>query len=229
MRLRSRVPAAVGWALGVAVAASTMAAAERAAAARKLTYYDFRRDVFALSKLKMAPVVMLGDSLTEAAPWTELTGCLHLVNRGIGGDTSRGVLARLNEVIALRPRAVFLMVGVNDISRNIGKAESADNLRAILDRLDRAGIRSFASYVLPVAASYPKKQVNRSIGALNEAFAKVFGEHPGIEVIDIRPLLRGSDGYLREDLSYDGLHLDAKGYALWRDAIAPHVDKYCAP
>jgi lysophospholipase L1-like esterase len=213
----------------IVVLAVTRTPGEPAPAAHKLSYYDFRRGVFALSKLKSAPIVMLGDSLTEAGPWRELTGCPYLVNRGIGGDTTRGVLARLDDVVALQPRAVFLMIGVNDISRKIAKEESVANLRAVLTRLDRASIRSVVSYVLPVAASYHRKQVNGSVSALNEAFAKVLADHPDAQVIDIRPLLRGDDGYLREELSYDGLHLDAKGYALWRDAIAPHVEKYCSP
>jgi lysophospholipase L1-like esterase len=224
----------IGALAAIVVLAGTGAPGEPATSARapathKPSYYDFRRGVFALSKLKAAPIVMLGDSLTEAGPWPELTGCLYLVNRGIGGDTTRGVLARLDDVVALQPRAVFLMIGVNDISRKIAREESVANLRAILTRLDRAGIRSFVSYVLPVAATYHRKQVNADIGALNEAFAKVLAEHPDAQVIDIRPQLRGSDGYLREELSYDGLHLDAKGYALWRDAIAPDVEKHCAP
>jgi lysophospholipase L1-like esterase len=149
------------------------------------------------------------------------------VNRGIGGDTTKGVLARLDDIVKLKPRAVFLMIGVNDISLNISKDASVANLRAILTRLDRADIRSLAAYVLPVAASYRKKQINAGITALNVAFAGVFAEHPSTQAIDLRTQVRGVDGYLREYLSYDGLHLDAKGYALWRDAIAPHVARYC--
>src|SRR5271165_596600 len=94
----------------------------RAAPVRKLSYHDVRRGLFALSKIQSAPIVMLGDSLTEGGPWRELTGCLYLVNRGIGGDTSGGVLARLDEIIALKPRAVFLMIGVNDISLGVPAA-----------------------------------------------------------------------------------------------------------
>jgi lysophospholipase L1-like esterase len=206
--------------------AGTSALAEPAP--RKLSYHDFRRGVFALSKIESVPIVMLGDSLTEAAPWDELTGCRQIVNRGIGGDTTKGVLARLDQVVALKPRAVFLMIGVNDITRKIPKDASVENLRAILARLARADVRTFAAYVLPVTRQR-KKQVNDSISALNAAFAGVLAEHPSTQVVDLRPLVRGGDGYLREDLTYDGLHLDANGYAIWRDAIAPHVAQYCVP
>ena len=222
------MPKRMRSAIAVTAAVMTLAASASALAEpgpRKLSYYDFRRGVFALSKLERAPIVMLGDSITEAAPWDELTGCRQLVNRGIGGDTTKGVLARLDEVIALKPRAVFLMIGVNDITRNIPKETSVDNLRAILTRLERADIKTFAAYVLPVARQ--RKKHNDSVSALNVAFADVLAEHPSTQVIDLRPLVRNADGYLRDDLSYDGLHLDAAGYALWRDVIAPHVAQYC--
>src|SRR5271165_261445 len=63
---------------------------------RKLSYKDVRRGLFALSKMQTASIVMLGDSLTEGGPWLELTGCPSIVNRGIGGDTTKGVLGRLD-------------------------------------------------------------------------------------------------------------------------------------
>jgi lysophospholipase L1-like esterase len=198
-------------------------------AARKLTYYEYRRGLFALSKIETASVVMLGDSLTEGAPWRELTGCLSLVNRGIGGDTTTRLLGRLDEVLKLKPRAIFLMIGVNDISLSVPRSTSVENLRAILDRLERADTQLFLAYVLPVTASYAKKGMNGGIADLNTAIAGVLADHRKTKAIDIRPLMRGSDGALREELSYDGLHLSPKGYAVWRDAIAPEIAQYCGP
>src|SRR5262245_59343345 len=69
------------------------------APARKMTWNDVRRGLFALSKVETAAIVMLGDSLTEGAPWRELTGCPNLVDRGIGGDTTAKVLARLDDIL----------------------------------------------------------------------------------------------------------------------------------
>jgi lysophospholipase L1-like esterase len=199
------------------------------AAARKLTYYEYRRGLFALSKIETASVVMLGDSLTEGAPWRELTGCLSLVNRGIGGDTTTRLLGRLDEVLKSKPRAIFLMIGVNDISLSVPRSTSVENLRAILDRLERADTQPFLAYVLPVTASYAKKGMNGGIADLNAAIAGVLADHRKTKAIDIRPLMRGSDGVLREELSYDGLHLSPKGYAVWREAIAPEIAQYCGP
>jgi lysophospholipase L1-like esterase len=228
-------PAILATAIAATIGAASMsllaepAAPARPSAARKLTYFEYRRGLFALSKIETAAIVMLGDSLTEGAPWLELTGCRSLVNRGIGGDTTTRVLGRLDEVLKLKPRAVFLMIGVNDISLSIPKSTTIENLRAILDRLERANTQAFLAYVLPVTASYAKKQMNASITDLNAAISGVLADHPKTMTIDIRPLMRGSDGALREELSYDGLHLSPKGYAVWRDAIAPQIAKYCVP
>lgn len=60
-------------------------------------------------------IVFLGDSLTSGCEWRELFGHqLTILNRGIGGDTSAGVLKRVSTVAALRPVATFLMIGTND-------------------------------------------------------------------------------------------------------------------
>ena len=57
----------------------------------------------------------MGDSITEAGEWAEIFPGKHIVNRGIGGDTTRGILLCLNSVLASKPKKLFLMIGVNDL------------------------------------------------------------------------------------------------------------------
>lgn len=59
--------------------------------------------------------VMLGNSLTERGAWAEYFPEAHVINRGIGGDCVAGMAARLDSIVAGRPRAIFLMAGVNDL------------------------------------------------------------------------------------------------------------------
>jgi lysophospholipase L1-like esterase len=200
----------------------------RAVPVRKLSYKEVRRGLFALSRIHTAAIVMLGDSLTEGGPWRELTGCPFIVNRGIGGDTTQGVLGRLDGVLKMEPRALFVMIGVNDISLGIPKETTIHNFRAILDRLEGNGTRTFISYVLPVAASYRKKRMNEDISALNIGIAGLVAGRSQVTAIDLRPLVRDRNGYLGEEFSYDGLHLSPKGYEVWRDAIAPVIAEFCA-
>jgi lysophospholipase L1-like esterase len=192
------------------------------------SYREFRREVFGLSRLDRAAIVMLGDSITEAAPWDELTSCRSIANRGVGGDTTAGVLGRLDGVLKLRPHAVFLMIGVNDIALGVAREQTLANYRAILDRLNAANLHTFIAYVLPVARSYAKWRNNVAIAILNDEIGALIAERPGITTLDLRPLVRNDQGYLREDLSYDGLHPNAKGYAIWRDAIAAEIDRFCS-
>jgi lysophospholipase L1-like esterase len=213
--------------VGAMAALAQQPAPAQPAPPRKMTWNEVRRGLFALSKVETASIVMLGDSLTEGAPWRELTGCPHLVDRGIGGDTTAKLLARMDDVLKLKPRAVFLMIGVNDISLGVPKETTVTNFKAVLDRL--AGTHVVAGYVLPVAASYHRRKINDAISDLNGTIGSLIADRPATTVLDLRPQLRGSDGYLREEYSYDGLHLSPKAYGVWRDAIAPDVAKYCVP
>jgi lysophospholipase L1-like esterase len=221
--------------LAAAIAAATIAAgaglrAEPAASTgRNMSYYEVRLGLFAMSKIDTAPIVMLGDSLTEAGPWTDLTGCLQIANRGIGGDTTSKLRVRLDEVIALRPRAIFLMIGVNDITLNIPRETTLDNLRAILARLSGSGAQVFFNHVLPVTASYHKKRINRDIAGLNADIAKLAHGLRNVTMIDVGPQLAGGDGFMRREFSYDGLHLTPKGYAVLRDAVGPYIAQHCVP
>jgi lysophospholipase L1-like esterase len=216
-------------ALAAIVCAAPTQSEPAAQPSRSMSYYEVRRGLFVLSKLQTAPIVMLGDSLIEAGPWSDLTGCLAIANRGIGGDTTKRVRERLDEIMALKPRAVFLMVGVNDVALDVPREATLDNLHDIFGRLADAHAHGFVSYVLPVTARYANKRINVEVPQLNAAIAKLIMDQPNITAIDVRPQLRGADGTLRAEFSYDGIHLTPKGYAVLRDAIAPHVAKYCVP
>jgi lysophospholipase L1-like esterase len=220
--------------MAILVCASIPLRAEQSSSARapqirKLSYKDVRRGLFALSKIQTAAIVMLGDSLTEGGPWRELTGCPSIVNRGIGGDTTKDVLGRLDVVLRMQPRAVFVMIGVNDISLGIPKEATTQNFRSLLDTLESNGTRTFLNYVLPVAANYRKRRMNEAISALNAVIVGLVAGRPNVIPIDLRPLVRDANGYLGEEFSYDGMHLSPKGYEVWRDAIAPTIADFCAP
>jgi lysophospholipase L1-like esterase len=182
--------------------------------------------MFSLAKVSNAPVVMLGDSLTERALWAEITGCPFVANRGIGGDTSGGVLLRLDNSIQLKPRAVFLMVGINDIASGVPTGVIAGNLERIVERLEKAQAQVFLSYVLPVTKAY-KRGLNPQVDELNRNIEKL-AERPHVTLIDLRPQMRDGDGNLRNEVSVDGLHLNTEGYRIWRDAITPFVESHCA-
>jgi lysophospholipase L1-like esterase len=202
-------------------------AAAQANTPKKPTHRSLREGMFALSRMDSASVVMLGDSLTERGQWAEITGCQSLANRGIGGDDSGGVLRRVGEVIKLKPSAVFLMVGVNDVNSSVPTETIVDNVRQTIERLTKGGAQVQLTLVLPVTKSYPR-QLNVKVNELNGAYRKL-AEETKTAVIDLRHKMQTTDGSLRDALSIDGLHLSAEGYRVWRDAIEPLVLQHCQP
>lgn len=133
-------------------------------------------------------IVFLGDSITEGGPWDELFPDLPVRNRGVGGDTTDGVLARLEQVTRAQPAKVFLLIGTNDLFRGTSGSEIAANLGAILDRLKQQApdTEVYLQSVLPRAPSY-----RSSIEALNARLAEVALEH-GSAWVDLYPADRKS-------------------------------------
>lgn len=87
-------------------------------------YYLDRKDLFenlSSSKDKKEKIVFLGDSLIDKGEWNELLSNEDIANRGINGDTTEGVLNRIDSVIALVPKKAFIMIGTNDVGRGESK------------------------------------------------------------------------------------------------------------
>ena len=176
------------------------------------------RLVSAFEAFPLAPddIVFLGDSITEGGPWEELFPDLRVRNRGVGGDTSDGVLRRLEQVTRAQPDKVFLMIGTNDLFRGDSEDEIVAHIIEILEHLkqETPDTEVYLQSVLPRAASYRDR-----IEALNARLAEVALEH-GSEWIDLYPrFLDPETGAIRSELSNDELHLLGPGYALWRDQI----------
>jgi hypothetical protein len=115
-------------------------------------------------------IEFLGDSLTSSCEWRELLGHrLTILNRGIGGDTSAGVLERAASVAELRLSAVFLMIGTNDAQLlGYSPADTLRNYGLIIQRLRQSSpdIRIYAQSLLPSRAPKFNKwseEVNRGI------------------------------------------------------------------
>jgi lysophospholipase L1-like esterase len=165
-------------------------------------------------------VVFLGDSITEGGPWEELFPDLRVRNRGIGGDTSEGVLRRLDQVTRAQPAKVFLMIGTNDLFRGDSEDAIVANITEILATLkqETPDTEVYLQSVLPRAPSY-----RAEIEALNARLAELALER-GAAWIDLYPaFLEPETGGIRPELSNDELHLLGPGYALWREQIEVQV------
>lgn len=175
-------------------------------------------------------VVFLGDSITDAWSNPKYGGFFPgkpYVNRGISGQTTPQMLVRFRpDVIALQPRAVVILAGTNDISGNTGPMTIGaieDNLASITELANQHGINVVLASVLPVSdyghngKGEPITQTTRRSPAeileLN-AWTKRYAADNGHTYLDYFPKMVDENGMLKKELSEDGLHPNAQGYAI---------------
>lgn len=169
-------------------------------------------------------VVFLGDSITQG--WgDDFKGAfpgLKAVNRGISGDTSRGMLIRLDEdVLVLQPAAVVLLLGTNDLEEKAEPEAIASNLRLILAALKhhRATMPIVLCQVFPSAAS--KARPADKIRKLNALYASAVKGDPQVTLIETWPLFADAQGDAQPSEFPDLLHPNDAGYAKWAAALRP--------
>jgi len=190
-------------------------------------YWD-RIKVFMNEPLEFGDIVFIGNSITEKGrDWSEKFGILQVRNRGIAGDLTDGVLKRLDEIVYFKPKAVFILIGINDLF-NLHHDEDGGRFKydKIVPSPEYVGknilkiakvihrklpeTKIFVRTVLPTRRDYLKDDilvVNKMIRA-NEAKGYY-------KLIDLYTQFVDADGDLIEDLTVDGVHLSEKGYEKW--------------
>jgi len=159
---------------------------------------------------------MPGDSLTEGIDWRELFPDVKILNRGISGDTSAGVLNRLDEVIGRHPK----IVGSHDWSQRPpdGCAGPAGSREYQINRPDprRQRIRVALQQTLYVTSGY-WPQINNKIDELNRSLSDLCTTSD-VSCVDLNQAL-ADGGALSPLFSHDGSHLNTAGYLAWKNEI----------
>jgi lysophospholipase L1-like esterase len=175
-------------------------------------------------------VVFLGDSITDNWSKAEYGGFFPgrpYVNRGIGGQTTAQMLLRFRaDVVELHPQAVVILAGTNDIAGNAGPVtleQIQDNLATMAEVARAHGIQVVFGSVLPVsddkkdASGQPitrtRQRPTATIRALNHWLADYAGRS-GYAYLDYFSATADANGLLRPELNDDGLHPNARGYAV---------------
>ena len=172
-------------------------------------------------------IVFVGDSITEG--WTTLERDfadlgVKVANRGIGGDTTPNLIHRLQEdVLALNPRALVVTIGTNDLGENTSPKQIANNLRVLHRRIRDAvpNIPLAWCLVMPRqgGAMYPSR-----IRELNGYITEMVRTDQNATVVDTFTPLALPDGSSNPEAYVpDRLHLNERGYAIWRDTLKPVV------
>lgn len=180
--------------------------------------YQLMYDMYELYSTQSAIIVMLGDSHTFHVNWSELLGRKDIINRGIRGDIIPGFSQRLGQVIKLQPCYCFVMGGINDLYANYSVHQIISNYKKLLEELREHHINPIIQSTLYVAASYQHAaEVNSKVEEINTALREYAAEEH-LPFLDINALLSTKTA-LRPEFTYDGLHLNAKGYALWKGVV----------
>lgn len=168
--------------------------------------------------LRGGEVVFLGDSITAGGAWHEWFPDVPVVNRGIDGDTTDGVLNRLDSVIS-EPSKVFLLIGTNDLSfgRPIEQvfANQRSIIEGILTRAPRANL--YVQSVMPRTRTFRAR-----LNQLNARYSALADEL-GATYVDLWSTLSTSEGEMDPAFSLDRLHLNGAGYRAWTTVLQPLV------
>lgn len=175
-------------------------------------------------------IVMLGNSLTEnAGDWNERLMVDNVVNRGIIGDTAEGMEQRLCQILPGRPRAIFLMCGVNDLSHNLTPDQVFNRVRHLIDRIRKEApdTKLYVESLLPINESNGRWKSlagkTNDIPKINEKL-RSYCQLTDIPFVNLFPhFTRGDGNQLMPALSADGLHITKTGYKIWASQLRPIV------
>ena len=189
------------------------------------TVWNSRRTLFAnQAASQQGAVVFLGDSITQG--WgpefrNQFPG-LNAANRGISGDTTRGMLIRLQkDVLALNPAAVVMLMGTNDLEEEATPEVIAGNVGLIIAELKKhdADMPIVLCRVFPSSAS--KQRTADAIQRLNELTDATVRGDAQITVLDTWTLYANEQGDAKQEEFPDLLHPNEAGYTMWARALTP--------
>ncbi len=216
---------------------------------RQLNYAEWvellKREAAAIASRSPSQLkVLAGDSLSLWFPSNLLPAGATWLNQGISGETSYGLLKRVKFLDQTKPQTIFVMIGINDLIRGVRGETLVANQREIVRHLktahpqativiqsilphggDRASRRYLASVKGDPAATERPLWVDRLptissrwIRTINQKLKQI-AQDQGIEYLDLHRDFADADGYIKDELTTDGLHLSAAGYALWRSKL----------
>ena len=174
-------------------------------------------------------LVFFGDSITQG--WGDDFGGafegMKVANRGISGDTTRGMLVRLEkDVIALKPSGVVMLMGTNDLDENASAETIAGNVKLILAALKEHNAKMPIVLCLVMPSSAEKNRSVEKIRELNERYVALAKGDPQVTVLDTWTLFANAEGDAKLEEFPDLLHPNEIGYAKWTAALRPILAKH---
>lgn len=192
------------------------------------TYYHQRVTLFQSLPQTKDDIIFVGNSITDGGEWSELFDDKRIKNRGISGDITTGVIHRIDEIANRKPAKVFLMIGTNDLARNISPDSVVKNILLSVAYLQQQtpSAKVFVQSILPVNNVFGKfgghtSKVEQIKSVNDQLKEKAAINH--YTYIDLHTPFSDENGKLKTNLTNDGLHLKGKAYLLWKHIVYPYV------
>lgn len=192
--------------------------------------YLQRMQEFKKHPLQEGQIVFFGNSITQAGKWNIYFPLQKPANRGISGDNTDGMLSRMHDVIAAKPKKLFLMAGVNDISLQRDNSTIIRQVRLMIRQI-QAGSPDTEIYlqsVLPLNAeklTYTRlKGKEIQIENYNTLLKQLCNEF-NITYVDVYSSLLEKPLTLKSEYTQDGLHINEAAYKVWVNLIKQYVEK----
>lgn len=192
------------------------------------TYYQIKYSTFKAMKKDNNSIVFLGDSLTDYADFDEIFHDSRIKNRGIAGDTTLGVLNRLDEITDMKPAKLFILIGTNDIAFGRSADEIVQSIRQIISRIQNESpdTKIYLQSLFPV--NNIKFRTNRpieTIQAVNAGLKTLAGELHCTFINTYPILLNESENALDVKYTSDGLHFNGLGIMKWAEFLKSYVNE----
>jgi len=208
----------------------------------QMNLYEERIKQFKKHPIGNNKIVFLGNSITEGGgDWNKKFNVHSIVNRGISGDITEGILARLDEIIFYKPLAVFLLIGINDIfdtdisnRKKITTLYVANNIIKIANQIidQSPSSKIFVQTILPINHEiyieengfFPEHNVSLSEQII-QINSMIMNQAAGqqYKFIDLHSVFTDQDGLMNREYTTDGVHLNNNGYAVWVDYIHGYI------
>jgi len=213
-------------------------------------FYDWDKrhaEILAIKDRINPEIVLIGDSITHfwggepvepkgnrgAQAWQDLFGERRVLNLGFGWDRTQNVLFRIQdgELDGLKPKLVVLHIGTNNLSTSKNAPTNtpeqvAEGIGAIITAVKKkcpdAKIVLMGVFPRGEKADNPFRA---KISGINAILAKTHAAQPGVTYLDITEKFLNPDGSMSKEVMGDFLHPSAKGYAIWAEALKPHLPR----
>lgn len=181
--------------------------------------------MYDITEREDAKIIFAGDSLTARGNFEEFFDERDIINRGIGSDISEGLYNRIDQIILLKPKKVFIMIGINDISEDILLEDTLYYVSEICKAIKKSNSDTeiYIQSVLPTVSGDIKQK--KKIIELNQEYSILCDMDEKMFFVDLYTLFLNDKNEVNSELySPDGVHLNGNGYKVWVDSISEFIN-----